>query len=72
MPTGDATCTVIGAGGEDVGGVMHAAANARDMPPTWGSYVTVEDADARSGVAKKWGARLSCRPPTSRALAASR
>ena len=63
MPMGDATYTVIGAGGKDVGGIMHTPANAGDMPPTWGSYVTVDDVDARSGVAKKLGGKVIV-PPT--------
>jgi predicted enzyme related to lactoylglutathione lyase len=47
---GEMTYTIVSAGGQQIGGMMKAPPQCRDMPPCWGTYVTVNDVDA---VAKK-------------------
>lgn len=47
MPDGSGgTYTVITAGEEPIGGMMVLPPDAGDMPPAWGTYVTVDDTDA--------------------------
>lgn len=57
------TYTVISAGGQKIGGIMHTPPQAQGMPPAWGSYVTVDDVDARANDAQKFGGRIIM-PPT--------
>jgi predicted enzyme related to lactoylglutathione lyase len=57
------TYTVISAGGEKIGGIMHTPPGAEGMPPTWGSYITVDDVDARAAAVKKLGGKIVV-PPT--------
>ena len=63
MPMADGTYTVVGAGGQDIGGIMHTPPAAKGMPPVWGAYVTVDDVDARASQAKKLGGEVLV-PPT--------
>ena len=37
-------------------------AEAQEMPPAWGAYVTVDDVDARTTQAERLGGKI-CRPP---------
>ena len=37
--------TVVRAGGKEIGGIMSMPPDAGEMPPVWGSYVTVSDVD---------------------------
>jgi hypothetical protein len=57
------TYTVITVGGQKIGGIMHTPPGAEGMPPTWGSYITVDDVDARAAAVKKLGATVIV-PPT--------
>ena len=51
MDMGKMIYTVVGAGGNDMGGIMPMPPDApKGMPPCWGAYVTVNDVD---GVAKQ-------------------
>ena len=55
--------TVISAGGQKIGGIMHTPPTAPGMPPTWGSYITVDDVDGRAAAVKKLGGKVIV-PPT--------
>jgi predicted enzyme related to lactoylglutathione lyase len=57
------TYTVISAGGQKIGGIMHTPPGAEGMPPTWGSYITVDDVDTRAAAVKKLGGKIVI-PPT--------
>jgi predicted enzyme related to lactoylglutathione lyase len=46
MDMGTGTYTVINVGGQGIGGITAVPPNAKGMPPTWGSYITVNDVDA--------------------------
>lgn len=63
MPSQHGTYSVITAGGEKIGGIMHTPPGAEGMPPTWGSYITVDDVDARAAGVKKLGGKIVA-PPT--------
>ena len=54
------TYTVVKAGGCGIGGMMLLPASG--MQPAWGTYVTVDDADASASKAEQLGAKL-CVPP---------
>ncbi len=54
--------TVIKAGGKGIGGIMAPPPGAKDMPPMWGVYVTVEDVDQTAQAAQQLGAKLLVRP----------
>jgi uncharacterized protein len=56
------TYTVISAGGEEVGGIMETPPTATGMPPRWGTYVTVEDADATAHLALELGGQVLIEP----------
>ncbi|HMK43350.1 MAG TPA: VOC family protein [Dissulfurispiraceae bacterium] len=56
------TYTVVKAGGKEVGGIMAIPKEAQGMPPTWGTYVTVDDVDATAKTAEAHGARLLLPP----------
>ena len=63
MNMGSMTYTVLSAGGQDVGGIMSIPSNAQGMPPSWGSYVTVDNVDARAERVTKLGGKVLM-PPT--------
>lgn len=63
MPMQDGAYTVISVEGQKIGGIMRTPAEAKGMPPTWGSYITVDDVDARAAEAKKLGGETLV-PPT--------
>lgn len=54
--------TMIKAANKEVGGMMALPADAQEMPPAWGAYITVDDVDARSAHAERLGGKV-CRPP---------
>ena len=62
MPMQDGTYTVISAAGQKIGGIMHTPPQAKGMPPIWGSYVTVDDVDARAADVKRLGGELMVTP----------
>jgi predicted enzyme related to lactoylglutathione lyase len=55
--------SVITVGGQKIGGIMHTPPGAQGMPPTWGSYITVDDVDARAAAVKKLDGKVVV-PPT--------
>lgn len=54
--------TVVKVGGTYVGGIMPRPAEVGDMPPLWGSYVTVADVDASARKAVELGGRVYKEP----------
>lgn len=60
MPVGK--YTVLKAGGQPVGGIMKTPAEAGDAPPQWGTFVTVDDVDARTEKARAAGANIMMPP----------
>ena len=58
MGPGGAYTVVKTTDGEAIGGVMATPPNAAGMPPTWGAYVTVADADATVAKAQALGASV--------------
>lgn len=63
MNMGTMTYTVVGAGGQDVGGIMPIPDHAPGMPPQWGAYVTVDNVDAVADRVKGLGGKVIV-PPT--------
>jgi len=60
--TGQMTYTVVKAGGQGIGGIMKTPPQAGNMPPCWGTYVTVDDVDAIAQKAVTLGGKI-CVPP---------
>ena len=54
--------TIARQGNREVAGIMSICDEAKDMPPSWGSYVTVDDVEARVQRAQALGAKL-CHGP---------
>ncbi|HEU4457757.1 MAG TPA: VOC family protein [Methylibium sp.] len=57
------TYRVIKVGETAIGGIMSSPPGAPAMPPSWGSYVSVDDLDARVEAVPKLGGRVHL-PPT--------
>ncbi|MGB8701048.1 MAG: VOC family protein [Thermosynechococcaceae cyanobacterium] len=53
---------VISAGGQGIGGLMSIPPDMQQMPPNWGTYVTVEDVDATAQLAQDLGGRVLMPP----------
>lgn len=53
---------VISAGGQGVGGIMTLPPGKEQMPPNWGTYVTVEDVDATAKMAQELGGKVLMPP----------
>lgn len=49
---------VFSAAGNQIGGIMDMPPDAGQMPPNWGSYVTVDDVDATAEKAKTLGGEI--------------
>lgn len=58
----DMPYTIARQGGREVAGIMPLCETTQDTPPCWGSYVTVDDVDARVERAQKLGGKL-CHGP---------
>lgn len=50
--------TIAKNGGREVAGIMSMPKNAEGMAPSWGSYVTVDDVDARVARVESLGGKL--------------
>lgn len=50
--------TTVKSNGDDIGGIMKTPAEAGEMPPMWGGYVTVEDADVSAARAETLGGKV--------------
>lgn len=63
MPLQDgATYTMLKKGGRDVGALYQLGPQQQGMPPHWGSYVAVENADAAASKAKQAGGTVIAEP----------
>lgn len=54
-PVGDIEYRVISAGGQAIGGLMKKPENMEQIPPHWGSYITVDDVDLTAKLAEEHG-----------------
>lgn len=61
-PIGDIDYTVISAGGEQIGGIMGVPAGMPEMPPSWGTYVTVDDVELTAKKAAALGGKVLIEP----------
>jgi predicted enzyme related to lactoylglutathione lyase len=59
---GEIEYTIAEAGDRDVAGMMVIPPGSEGMPAVWGSYVTVDDVDARTARAEQLGGKV-CVPP---------
>lgn len=55
--------SVIKVNGEEVGGIMKTPPDCQNMPPYWGSYITVDDVDATAKKVEELGGTI-LRPPS--------
>ena len=55
MPMEEMTYTVVRAGDEDVAGIMKIPTEAEGSPPSWGTYVTVDNVDQTVRQAEELG-----------------
>lgn len=62
LQVGDITYTMVYTGDREIAGIMATPDEAAGMPPTWGTYVTVDDVDARARQAVELGGRLLLEP----------
>ena len=62
IKVGDMKYTMVKAGDREVGGMMTMPSHAEGMPIAWGSYVTVDDVDARTARVESLGGK-GCVPP---------
>ena len=65
MPMEEGTYTILKVGDEQVGGIMTIPPQAEQMgaPPSWGTYITVDDVDTTAAKAQELGATTLV-PPT--------
>jgi hypothetical protein len=54
--------TMVKTGGHEVGGIMAIQKDAAGMPSGWGSYVTVDDVDARAARIESLGGKVLVAP----------
>jgi hypothetical protein len=57
------TYTVVNVGDQGIGGIVATPPNAKGMPPTWGTYITVDDVDKVAARVVGLGGKLLM-PPT--------
>jgi hypothetical protein len=62
IKNGDMGYTLARMGNQEVAGMMTMPQDARGMPPAWGSYVTVDDVDARVARVTALGGKLCVAP----------
>jgi uncharacterized protein len=53
---------VVSAGGQSIGGLTNLPPNMQQVPPLWGTYVTVEDVDATAKMAEALGGKVLMPP----------
>jgi uncharacterized protein len=61
-PIGGIDYTVISAGGEQIGGIMKTPEKSPNMPPSWGTYVTVDDVELTVKKAAALGGKVLMEP----------
>ena len=62
QPMDKMTYTVVSANGDEVAGIMTMPPDAGEMPPVWGTYVTVDDVDAIAKQAVALGGKILVEP----------
>jgi len=62
MDMGTGPYHVIKVGDTSIGGIMQTPPDAKGMPPMWGAYVTVADADAAAAKCKQLGGKVLAGP----------
>ncbi len=62
IQAGEMDYTMAKVGDREVAGMMAMPAEAQGMPPAWGSYVTVDDVDARVARAESLGGKIRVPP----------
>lgn len=63
MDMGEFVYHVMKTGDQMVGGIMTCPKEMQGMPPAWGTYITVDNVDARAAAVEKLGGKLLV-PPT--------
>jgi uncharacterized protein len=61
-PIGGIDYTVISAGGEQIGGMMKIPDKSPNMPPSWGTYVTVDNVELTVKKATALGGKVLMEP----------
>ena len=62
QPMDKFTYTVVSANGDEVAGIMTMPEDSKDMPPTWGIYITVNNMDETITQAKELGGTILVEP----------
>jgi uncharacterized protein len=62
IKAGDMGYTMARMGDREVAGIMTMPKDAQNMPPSWGSYVTVDDVDARVARVESLGGKICVAP----------
>ncbi len=62
VPDCDMGYTMAKAGDTEVAGIMNIPEDFNTMPPTWGSYVTVDNVDIQAALAEKLGGKIVLAP----------
>ena len=62
MPSPEGNYNIMKIGEESVGGIMSIPAMAKGAPPSWGSYMTVDDIDVTVSKATELGATVLLEP----------
>jgi uncharacterized protein len=61
-PIGGIDYTVISAGGEQIGGMMKTPTESPNMPPSWGTYVTVDNVELTAKKVSALGGKVLMEP----------
>ena len=56
------TYTLIKAGDSEIGGMMANPPDAKGMPPSWGTYITVDDVDSQMPKVERLGGKVLMPP----------
>ena len=62
QPMEDMTYTVVSANGDDVAGIMTMPEDSKEVPPTWGIYITVNNMNDAVKQAKELGGTILVEP----------
>ncbi len=62
MPMENMNYTVVSVNDDDVAGIMPMPPDSKDMPPTWGVYVTVDDIEDSVKTARELGGTILVEP----------
>ncbi len=62
QPMDKMTYTVVSANGDEVAGIMTMPEDSKDMPPTWGIYITVDNLSDTIILTKELGGKILVEP----------